>query len=83
MDENNGYAPYFREVLKNEVADVLKDVKKPDGTAYNIYDDGLKIYTTINIKMQTYAEEAVAQWMPSLQKALNAQRLYENGMERT
>jgi penicillin-binding protein 1A len=65
--------PYFREVLKNELADVLKDVKKPDGTAYNIYDDGLKIYTTINIKMQTYAEEAVAQWMPSLQKALNAQ----------
>jgi len=73
MDENNGYAPYFREVLKNEVTDLLKDVKKPDGTAYNIYDDGLKIYTTINVKMQTYAEEAVAQWMPSLQKALNAQ----------
>jgi penicillin-binding protein 1A len=74
MDENNGYAPYFREVLKGEVTDELKDVKKPDGTPYNIYDDGLKIYTTINIKMQTYAEEAAAQWMPTLQKALNAQK---------
>ena len=73
MDENNGYAPYFREVLKNEVNDVLKDIKKPDGGSYNIYDDGLKIYTTINVKMQEYAEEAVAQWMPTLQKALNAQ----------
>ena len=75
MDENNGYAPYFREVLKGEVTDALKDLKKQDGTPYNIYDDGLKIYTTINIKMQTYAEEAVAQWMPTLQKALNAQKL--------
>jgi penicillin-binding protein 1A len=74
MDENNGYAPYFREILKSEVADALKDVRKPDGSAYNIYDDGLRIYTTINVKMQTYAEEAVAQWMPTLQKALNAQR---------
>ena len=73
MDENNGYAPYFREVLKGEVGDALKDVKKPDGSSYNIYDDGLKIYTTINVKMQTYAEEAAAQWMPTLQKALNAQ----------
>lgn len=32
---------------------------KPDGTPYNLYWDGLKIYTTINSKMQTYAEEAV------------------------
>ncbi len=32
---------------------------KPDGTSYNLYTDGLKIYTTINSKMQNYAEEAV------------------------
>jgi penicillin-binding protein 1A len=32
---------------------------KPDGTQYNIYSDGLRIYTTINFKMQQYAEEAV------------------------
>jgi penicillin-binding protein 1A len=73
MDENTGYAPYFREVLKDEVRQILKNYKKQNGDPYNIYDDGLKIYTTINVKMQEYAEEAVAQWMPSLQKALNAQ----------
>jgi penicillin-binding protein 1A len=79
LDENNGYAPYFREVLRNELKDILKDLKKPDGTAYNIYDDGLRIFTTINPRMQEYAEEAVAQWMPTLQKALNAQRFLKNG----
>jgi penicillin-binding protein 1A len=73
MDENNGYAPYFREVLKNEISDALKDIKKPGGGSYNIYDDGLKIFTSINPRMQEYAEEAVAQWMPTLQKALSAQ----------
>jgi len=37
--------------------------KKPDGTTYNLYRDGIKIYTTINSKMQTYAEEAVSEHM--------------------
>ncbi|HVF82393.1 MAG TPA: transglycosylase domain-containing protein [Flavisolibacter sp.] len=79
MDENTGYAPYFREVLRNEVADVLKDVKNADGDEYSVYKDGLKIYTTINPKMQDYAEESVAQQMPILQKALNNQRNIKNG----
>ena len=42
--------------------------KKPDGTPYNIYTDGLKIYTTIDSKMQQYAEEAVEEHMQSVQK---------------
>jgi penicillin-binding protein 1A len=79
LDENTGYAPYFREVLKDEVRSALKDVKKPDGTPYDIYEDGLRIYTTVNPKMQEYAEEAVAQWMPTLQKALNAQSFIKKG----
>lgn len=79
MDENTGYAPYFREVLKDEIRGALKDLKKPDGDAYDIYEDGLKIYTTINPKMQEYAEEGMAQWMPTLQKALNAQSFIKNG----
>ena len=70
LDENTGYAPYFREVLKDEIKEALKDVKKSNGNSYNIYDDGLKIYTTINPQMQEYAEEAVAQHMTVLQKAL-------------
>ena len=79
MDENTGYAPYFREVLKDEIRALLKDVKKPDGGTYNIYDDGLRIFTTINPRMQEYAEEAVSSWMPTLQKSLNAQSFLKNG----
>lgn len=41
---------------------------KPDGSKYDIYTDGLKIYTTIDSRMQRYAEEAVLEHMQSLQK---------------
>ena len=79
LDENAGYAPYFREVLKNEVENVLKGLKNADGDAFNVYDDGLKIHTTIHPKMQTYAEEAMYQQMPMLQKAMNAQSNIKKG----
>lgn len=79
LDENTGYAPYFREVLRDEVRSALKGLEKPDGGTYDIYKDGLKIYTTINPRMQEYAEEAVAAHMPSLQKALVAQAKIKNG----
>ena len=72
LDENTGYAPYFREVLREDLKTILKGIKKPDGESYDIYDDGLKIYTTINPRMQEYAEEAIAAWMPNMQKILNA-----------
>ena len=72
MDENTGYAPYFREVLKDEVRSALKEVKKSNGDAYDIYDDGLKIYTTINPFMQQYAEEGMAQQMAMLQRGIDA-----------
>ncbi len=79
MDENTGYAPYFREVLRADLKNILKDIKKPDGESYDIYDDGLKIYTTINPRMQEYAEEAIAEWMPTMQKILNATGNIKNG----
>lgn len=72
LDENTGYAPYFREVLREDLKSILKDIKNPDGDSYNIYDDGLKVYTTINPRMQEYAEEAMANWMPTMQKFLNS-----------
>lgn len=78
-DENTGYAPYFREILKEEVKNILKEIKKPDGKSYDIYKDGLRIFTTINPRMQEYAEEAVAQTMPMLQRALNAQSKIKSG----
>jgi len=79
LDENTGYAPYFREILREELKTILKDLKRPDGESYDIYDDGLRIFTTINPRMQEYAEEAVVQQMPILQKLLNAQRNIKTG----
>ncbi|PTM14889.1 MAG: penicillin-binding protein [Bacteroidetes bacterium] len=64
---NEGMATYFREHLRQEVLQVLKDKKKADGSAYNLYTDGLKIYTTINSRMQRHAEAAVAYQMPLVQ----------------
>lgn len=65
---DEGLATYFREHLRLEVEEMLKDYTKPDGSPYNLYTDGLKIYTTINSRMQRYAEEAVQEQMAKLQK---------------
>lgn len=79
LDENTGYAPYFREVLKGEIKEALKDVEKSNGKSYNIYDDGLKIYTTINVQMQQYAEEGMGQHMTYLQRIINSRADMKNG----
>jgi penicillin-binding protein 1A len=63
MDHNTGIAPYLREYLRRVVADWSKNFKKPDGSHYDIYKDGLKIYTTVDSRMQGYAEEAVEEHM--------------------
>ncbi|ETN94141.1 penicillin-binding protein 1A [Zhouia amylolytica] len=64
-----GIATYFREYLRDWLKKWAEDPKnfKPDGEKYNIYLDGLKIYTTIDSRMQAYAEEAVNEHMPRLQ----------------
>ncbi|MEY4925847.1 MAG: hypothetical protein RI894_283, partial [Bacteroidota bacterium] len=69
--KNDGVAPYFRERLRNELEDKIKDLRKPDGTEYNIYTDGLKVYCTIDSRMQAYAEQAVQMHMAKLQKAFD------------
>lgn len=79
LDENTGYAPYFREVLKSEIKEALKGLEKPNGKSYDIYDDGLKIYTTVNIQMQQYAEEGLAQHMTFLQKSIDTRYDMKNG----
>ncbi|MDR6969067.1 penicillin-binding protein 1A [Flavobacterium arsenatis] len=63
-----GMATYFREYLREYMKAWVKENKKPDGTDYDIYRDGLKIYTTIDSRMQRYAEEAVYAHMANLQK---------------
>lgn len=80
MDENSGLAPYFREVLRDELKKWCKEHTNPlTDEPYDLYEDGLKIYTTINPRMQLYAEEAMNKHMPTLQKALNAQANVKNG----
>ena len=63
MDHNSGSATYFREYLRKELNEWTKTHTRADGRPYNIYTDGLKIYTTIDSRMQRYAEEAVKEFM--------------------
>lgn len=74
IDENNGMAPYFLDVIREELKKWCKENENSDGDNYDLYADGLKIYTTINPRMQLYAEEAVARHMPVLQRVLSSQR---------
>jgi len=62
-DHNSGQATYFREFLRGELNDWAKNTTRTDGQPYNIYRDGLRIYTTIDSRMQRYAEEAVREFM--------------------
>jgi len=68
QDHKSGNGTYFREYLRQWLAEWVKENEKPDGTKWDIYKDGLKVYTTIDSRMQTYAEAATAQWLTKLQK---------------
>ncbi len=72
-DHNDGLAPYFREYLREYFMKdwCSKHINPETNKPYNIYRDGLKIYTTIDSRMQKYAEEAVAEHMYDLQKLFN------------
>lgn len=66
-DHKRGVAPYFREVLRQDLSKILNEKNekgelkyaKEDGEPYNLYEDGLRIYTTINIDYQLAAEKGV------------------------
>jgi penicillin-binding protein 1A len=61
-------APYFKEYLRTELQNWFANHATDDGHVYDIYTDGLKIYTTIDSRLQRYAEKAVTQQMTELQK---------------
>ena len=71
LDHKDGMAPYFRQSLSNEVKELLQSKNKSgnlvyqnkNGEAYDIYRDGLKIYTTINTSLQRHAEYAVEHYI--------------------
>jgi penicillin-binding protein 1A len=62
QNQNQGIATYFRSVLKSEL---LTWCKEHD---YDLYESGLKIYTTIDSRMQRFAEEAMREQMKKIQK---------------
>jgi penicillin-binding protein 1A len=68
VSHSDGPAPYFREHLRMELQQWCANNKRPDGSSYNLYTDGLKIYTTIDSRMQKYAEQAMEEHMAQLQK---------------
>lgn len=72
-DESLGIAPYFRAVLAEKLREWCKTHKNlKTGDPYDLYRDGLRIYTTIDSRMQQYAEESVTQHMPVIQQKLNS-----------
>ena len=68
---DEGLGTYFREFTRAEIQKWIDQNPKPDGSNYNIYRDGLKIYTTIDSKMQEYAEKALTEHIKNLQVAFD------------
>lgn len=64
---DEGLAPYLREYVRNFMKDWIATHPKPDGSSYDLYTDGLKVYTTIDSRMQKMAEDAVEQHLTNLQ----------------
>ena len=63
-----GLATYFRAYLQDFMKKWTKKNYKADGSTYNLYRDGLKIYTTIDSRLQIIGEESVSEHMKNLQK---------------
>jgi penicillin-binding protein 1A len=76
-DHNEGLATYFREYLRDNFLKAWceKNINPETDKPYNIYKDGLKIYTTVDSRMQQHAEEAVYEHMHDLQKIFSKECL--------
>ncbi|WP_299152563.1 transglycosylase domain-containing protein [uncultured Christiangramia sp.] len=70
---DEGMATYFRAYLQGFMKEWIEENPKPDGSEYSLYRDGLKIYTSIDSKMQEYAENAVTSHIANLQKSFDRQ----------
>jgi penicillin-binding protein 1A len=73
LPHNAGIAPYFREFIRAEIDRWCQEHYKNESEQYNLYTDGLKIYTTIDSRLQEYAEEAMKAQMTHLQKIFEKQ----------
>ncbi len=72
-----GKARYFTEYVRLQMQEWQLTNKKPSGKSYDLYKDGLKIYTSLNYEMQQYAEQAVAKRLKHLQREFEYQWRYE------
>ncbi len=72
-----GLATYFRAYLKEFMDGWINENLKSDGTKHNLYRDGLRIFTTIDSRMQQFAEDAVSGHMENLQKEFFSQNTKE------
>jgi penicillin-binding protein 1A len=86
VSENEGTAPYFRAYLRTELVQWCESHYREDGNPYNLYTDGLKIYTTIDSRLQGYAEQSMEKQMKVLQDKfagqLNKKHLDEVAMRK-
>ncbi|QIE59967.1 penicillin-binding protein [Rasiella rasia] len=73
QDHDEGIATYFREYVRGYMKQWAKENPKPDGSLYNIDSDGMKVFVTLDSKMQEYAEEAMTAHMINLQKEFDSQ----------
>jgi penicillin-binding protein 1A len=73
LPHNAGIAPYFREYIRGEMDRWCREHKKNDVEYFNLYTDGLKVHTTIDSRLQSYAEEAMEEHMARLQKLFDRQ----------
>lgn len=68
-----GVAPYFRAQVQPHIQQILEDINKQRGTDYDLYTDGLKIYTTIDSRLQSFAESAVNNHLSEYQSKMDEQ----------
>src|SRR5699024_3886240 len=78
-NKNSGISPYARAYLRKYMEKWCSLHKKPDGSNYSIYTDGLRIYTTIDPLMQKFAVEAVDNHLSKLQKTFDKQSNIKSG----
>ena len=71
---DEGYSAYYKHYLRKEINNYLEEYEKETGKDVNIYRDGLKIFVTLDSKMQKYAEEAIKEHMTSLQKSFDSEQ---------
>lgn len=69
-----GYSAYYKFYLRKEIQRYLDDYEKETGKNVNLYRDGLKIFVTLDSKMQKYAEEAIQEHMKNLQRNFDAEQ---------